>query len=179
MKLPGMLLFLVLLSGAACSQVADKPRLSPTAIASARYKDSYVKITYGRPFKNGRVIFGQLVPYGLVWRAGANEASEITVTRDLKIDGNDLKAGTYSLFVIPEKDKWTVIFNADLGMWGAYNYNQKMDVLRLDVPVVQVTDVVYEQFTIAIDQKNEKADVMMAWDQTKTIIPIQFSEPKP
>ena len=72
-----------------------------------------------------------------------------------------------------------MIFNSDLGMWGAYNYNQKMDVLRVDVPVTPVTDVVYEQFTIAIDQKNDKADVVMAWDQTKTIISIQFSEPKP
>jgi hypothetical protein len=178
MKVTGILSF-VLLSTAALSQVAEKPRPSPTAIASVRYKDSYVKITYGRPSKNGRTIFGQLVPFGQVWRAGANEATEVTITRDIKIDGNDLKAGTYALFIIPEKDKWTIVFNADLGMWGAYNYNQKMDVLRLDVPVTPVTDVVYEQFTIAIDQKNDKADVVMAWDQTKTTIPIQFSEPKP
>jgi hypothetical protein len=178
MKLRGILV-LLLVSATAYSQVADKPRLSPTTIAATRYKDSYIKITYGKPSKNGRAIFGQLVPYGQVWRAGANEATEMTITQDIKVDGHDLKAGTYSVFIIPEKDKWTIIFNADLGLWGAYNYNPKLDILRVEVPVSPVTDVVYEQFTISIDQKNEKADVVMAWDQTKTIIPIQFSEPKP
>ena len=161
------------------AQEAVKPRPSPLAIVSARYKDTYLKITYSQPSKRDREVFGQLVPFNQVWRTGANEATEMTITRDMKINGIDLKAGNYSIFTIPEKDKWTILLNSDLGLWGAYNYNTKMDVLKFDVPVVPLTDVVYESFTIIIDQKNDKADLLMAWDTTKVIIPIQFLEPKP
>lgn len=172
-------LVLLLFSLTVFAQEAVKPRPSPLAIVSARYKDTYLKITYSQPCKRDREVFGQLVPFNQVWRTGANEATEMTITQDLKINGTDLKAGNYSIFTIPEKDKWTIIFNSDLGLWGAYNYNTKMDVLKFDVPVVSLTDVVYESFTIIIDQKNDKADLLMAWDKTKVIIPIQFLEPKP
>ena len=169
----------LLFSLTAFAQEAVKPRPSPLAIVSARYKDTYLKITYSQPSKRDREVFGQLVPFNQVWRTGANEATEMTITRDMKINGIDLKAGNYSIFTIPEKDKWTILLNSDLGLWGAYNYNTKMDVLKFDVPVVPLTDVVYESFTIIIDQKNDKADLLMAWDTTKVIIPIQFLEPKP
>ena len=169
----------LLFSLTAFAQEAVKPRPSPLAIVSARYKDTYLKITYSQPSKRDREVFGQLVPFNQVWRTGANEATEMTITRDMKINGIDLKAGNYSIFTIPEKDKWTILLNSDLGLWGAYNYNTKMDVLKFDVPVVSLTDVVYESFTIIIDQKNDKADLLMAWDTTKVIIPIQFLEPKP
>ena len=169
----------LLFSLTAFGQEAVKPRPSPLAIVSAKYKDTYLKITYSQPSKRNREVFGQLVPFNQVWRTGANEATEITVTRDVKVNGADLKAGNYSIFTIPEKDKWTILLNSDLGLWGAYNYNTKMDVLKFDVPVVSLTDVVYESFTIIIDQKNDKADLLMAWDKTKVIIPIQFLEPKP
>ena len=172
-------LVLLLFSLTVFAQEAVKPRPSPLAIVSARYKDTYLKITYSQPGKRDREVFGQLIPFNQVWRTGANEATEMTITQDLKINGTDLKAGNYSIFTIPEKDKWTIIFNSDLGLWGAYNYNTKMDVLKFDVPVVSLTDVVYESFTIIIDQKNDKADLLMAWDKTKVIIPIQFLEPKP
>ncbi len=149
------------------------------AIVSNRYKDTYTKITYSQPHKHGRAIFGALVPYGQVWRTGANEATELTITKDIKINGLDLKAGTYSLFTIPGKESWTIILNSDLGQWGAYNYNSKLDVLRFDVPVVPVTEFVYEAFTILIDPKNSKADLVLAWDRTKVIIPLQFQDPTP
>lgn len=161
------------------AQEAIKPRPSPLAVVACRYKDSYFKITYCQPHKQGREVFGKLVPYGQIWRTGANEATEITATRDLKLNGLDLKAGTYSVFTIPEKDKWTIIINADLGQWGAYNYNPKMDVLRFDVPALPLTDVVYEPFSMWIDQKNDKAEWLMAWDKTKVGVAMQFPEPKP
>jgi hypothetical protein len=84
-----------------------------------------------------------------------------------------LKAGTYSLFTIPEKDKWTIIINADVGLWGAYNYNSLKDVWRFDVPV-QSADKIYEPFTINFDHRNEVADLLMMWDNTKISIPIKF-----
>jgi len=170
---------LALVSVNALAQDAVKPRPSPLAIVSSRYKDTYIKITYSQPHKRGRSIFGSIVPFGQVWRTGANEATELTINRDIKINGIELKAGTYSLFTIPEKEKWTIILNSDLGLWGAYNYNPVMDVLKFDVPVTMVTDFVYEAFSILIDPKNSRADLILAWDKTKVVIPLQFQDPTP
>jgi hypothetical protein len=174
----GRSIYLLLFPLAALAQEPAKSRPSPVAIAAAKYKDTYLKIVYGQPQKKGREIFGQLVPFDQVWRTGANEATEIHLTRDIKINNLDLKAGNYSLFTIPEKDKWIIIINADLGLWGSYNYNIKSDVLRFDVPTVTIAET-REAFTIQIDQKNDKAELTMSWDKTKVTIPIQFSEPKP
>ncbi len=156
------------------------PRISPLALVAAHYKNTYLKITYGQPQKNGREIFGGLVPYDQVWRTGANEATEITITQDIKVDSLLLKAGTYSLFTIPGKEKWTIIFNSDLGLWGAYNYNFKKDVLRFEVPAKSTLgNLVYEPFTIRIDQKTDTAEIVLAWDKTLVSFPVQFTEPKP
>jgi Protein of unknown function (DUF2911) len=170
-----LFLFLPLM---AMAQEAIRPRPSPLAIVNARYKDTYLKITYSQPHKRERSVFGKVVPYGQVWRTGANEATEITITRDILINNVSLKAGTYSLFTIPEKDSWTIIINSDLGLWGAYNYNSKMDVLRFTLPSQLIQGAVYEPFTITIDQKNDKAEIVLAWDSLQVRIPIQFNEPK-
>ncbi|TRX60710.1 DUF2911 domain-containing protein [Fulvivirga sp. M361] len=151
-----------------------KPRPSPTAVVTMKYENTYVKITYCQPHKRGRVIFGDLVPYGKVWRTGANEASEITLTNDILINTDTLKAGTYSIFTVPRKEKWTVIFNRELGQWGAYNYVEKSDILRVEVPTQKVEDVVWEPFTISFAQVNDKADLQLMWDKTKVSIPLKF-----
>ncbi|MBI3481843.1 MAG: DUF2911 domain-containing protein [Bacteroidetes bacterium] len=170
----------VICSFTAAAQEALKPRSSPLAIASIRYKDAYLKIVYSQPQKRGREIFGGLIPFGDVWRLGANEATEITLTQDLLVNNTQLKAGTYSLFSIPGKEKWTIIFNRDLGQWGAYNYNQKMDVMRFDIPVKSIPEnVVYEPFTIRIDQKTDTAEIFFLWDKTQVSFSIQFIELKP
>jgi hypothetical protein len=150
-----------------------KLRPSPLAITSARYQDHYIKVTYSQPQKKNRVLFGDLVPYGKVWRTGANEATEITTAKDIQFNDIILKAGTYSIFTIPEKEKWTIIINADVGLWGAYNYNPKKDVWRFDVPVIS-TDKMYDPFTIILDQRNDVADLLMMWDNVKVSIPIKF-----
>ncbi len=163
------------------AQEALKPRPSPLAVVTtAHYKNTYLKITYGQPLKRGREIFGKTVPYDQVWRTGANEATEVTVTNDILVNGNTVKAGTYSLFTIPGKEKWSIIFNSDLGLWGAYNYNPKTDVFRFDVPVKWIPDnVVYEPFTIRIDQKTDSAELFLLWDKIQVSFPIQFLESKP
>lgn len=154
--------------------------MSPLALVTAHYKNTYLKITYSQPQKQGRKIFGGLVPYDQVWRTGANEATEVTITNDIFVNSTNLKAGTYSLFTIPNKEKWAIIFNSDVGLWGSYNYNQKMDVLRFDVPVKFISDnAVYESFTIRIDQKTDTAELFLLWDRTQVSFPIQFIEPKP
>jgi hypothetical protein len=150
-----------------------KLRPSPLAIASVRYKDNYIKITYSQPQKKNREVFGRLVPFGKVWRTGANEATELTTTHDILIDSILLRAGTYSLFTIPERDKWTIIINSDVGLWGAYNYNPQKDLWRFDVPV-QPTDKIYEPFTITFNHRNELADLLIMWDDTRVSIPIKF-----
>lgn len=158
------------------AQQASVEKASPLDMTTMRYKNTYVKITYGRPQKRGREIFGSLVPYGEVWRTGANQATEITLTGDVMVNANLLAAGTYSIFTIPDKVKWTVIVNRDVGLWGAYNYNPKRDVFRFDVPVQQVDNEGYEAFTIELDAQNDKADLIMAWDQVKVVVPIRFAE---
>lgn len=158
--------------------MAQERRASPLSVTTSRYKNTYVKIVYSQPQKNGREIFGQLVPYGEVWRTGANEATEITITSDVMVNGKELKAGTYSIFTIPNKTSWTIIFNKDLGLWGSYNYNPKRDELRFDAPVVGLNEV-SEAFIIGIDPLNDKANIFLQWDKTKVAFPVQYKEPKP
>ena len=173
-RILGILLFIPFLLVA---QERVLPRTSPISITSARYKDAYLKVIYGQPSKNGREVFGKLVPYGKIWRTGANEATEITFTKDILLNNQLVKAGTYSLFTIPEAERWTIILNKDLGMWGSYNYNSSLDVIQLVVPVEQLKDKVFESFTILIDQKTDKANMLLIWDKTRVSIPIQFKEP--
>jgi hypothetical protein len=168
-----ILLFFVANTISTFAQEAIKSRPSPLAITAIRYKDAYIKITYSQPQKRGRQIFGKLVPYDEVWRTGANEATELTTTKNIQINGTLLKAGTYSLFTIPQKDSWTVIINGEVGLWGAYNYNSKLDVLRFNIPI-STTDAIYESFTIQFDHRNEVADLLLYWDMTKISIPVKF-----
>lgn len=158
------------------AQEAVTPRPSPTAIVTVKYEDTYVKVTYSQPHKKGRQIFGKLVPYGEVWRTGANEATEITITESIKINGKEIDAGTYSLFTIPEKDSWTIILNDDLGQWGSSAYTASSDVMRFEVATTTVENVVWEPFTIAFEQNNKNAEMRMMWDNTMVSIPIQFLE---
>ena len=167
-------LVILLLLGAIASHSQELSRPSPLAIASIRVKETYLKITYSQPKKRGREIFGNLVPYGQIWRMGANEAAEITLTKDILMQGTILKAGTYSLFSIPQKDKWTIIINQDLGLWGAYNYNVEMDIMRFDIPV-QISDKFYESFTMTFSQRNDSADLLIAWDRLNITVPIKFT----
>jgi hypothetical protein len=159
----------------AVGQEALEPKPSPLSIIKMKYKDAYVKITYSQPHKQSREIFGKLVPYNQVWRTGANEATEITATKDIMVNNQVLKAGTYSIFTIPDKEKWTIIFNADVGLWGSYNYNQKLDVMRFEVPVQKISNAVYEPFTMQFDQRNEVADLLMFWDDVKIAVPLKFT----
>lgn len=153
------------------AQDALEPKASPTDIAKATLKDTYIKVTYARPHKKGRVVFGELVPFGKVWRLGANDATEITITKDVKMAGNAVAAGTYTMFCIPEADKWTIILNKELGQWGAYRYSEKADLLRFTVPVAK-SDKVYEPFTIKLDAKGTEANMSIIWDETQVNIPI-------
>jgi len=134
-----------------------------------------VRVTYSRPAKNGREIFGKLIKYNEVWRTGANEAAEIKFYRDVTLQGKTVKAGTYSLFTIPTATEWTIIINTDLDEWGAYSYKEANDILRINVPVKQTKEVV-ENFSIKFRKENDQSAVMMmAWDATLIEVPISFN----
>lgn len=168
------LLAALLLSTFSVSQAQKFPELdkSPADI-SYLWKDKkpVAKVIYSRPQKKGRVIFGELEPYGTVWRTGANECTEIKFYSNVKIDGKDLKAGTYSLFTIPEKDKWTIIFNSQLDEWGAYSYDKAKDVLRAEVkPQTLPTEM--EVFTITFKDTDTGGNLILAWDKTLVELPI-------
>ena len=138
-------------------------------------KKPVIKITYSRPSKNGRPIFGVLEQFGKVWRTGANESTEIKFYQDVKIGNEKIKAGTYSLFTIPEKDNWTIIINKQTDKWGAYTYDQSKDVARVKVPVKTYPDVI-DAFSITSQDAAEGANLIMGWDQTLVEIPISFGK---
>ena len=131
------------------------------------------RVIYSRPQKNDREIFGGLVKYDKVWRTGANENTEIQFYKDVKFGGKSLKAGTYSLFTIPGKDKWTIIINSDILYWGAYSYNEENDVLRVEVEAGS-SDEVIEALSIAFAGEGNNFKMYLAWDNTEIEVPISY-----
>lgn len=125
-------ILLALLAFPAVAQL-KLPRVSQHAVVTQTIGLTDVTITYSRPGVKGRVIFGGLVPYGQVWRTGANEATTISFSDDVTIDGKPLPKGTYSLHTIPGADEWTLIFNTVANQWGSFSYDQKKDALRVNV----------------------------------------------
>lgn len=161
------LLFLVLASTFMLPVFAQqKQRASPHDTVST--KD--IVVTYGRPYKKGREIFGSLVKYGEVWRTGADEATQITFKKDMTFGGKPVKAGTYTLFTIPTESTWTVILNSQLKQWGAFDYNKykDKDVLQVSVPSKKL-DTPVEQMTTRVDKNN----LIIEWDQTQVSIPVE------
>lgn len=132
-----------------------------------------VRVIYSRPSKNGRAVFGTLVPYGKVWRTGANENTEIKFYQDATIQGKKVKAGTYSLFTIPGETEWTIILNSDLDHWGAFTYKQENDVVRFTAPSKKSTDAPLENFSIHFPKGNA-AVMRLGWDDTIVEVPITF-----
>lgn len=136
----------------------------------------FARVTYSRPARKDREVFGKLVPYGKVWRVGANEATEIKFFTDVTIQGKKLKAGVYSFYAIPTETEWTLIFNTDLDQWGAYSYKPDLDVLRVTAPVKKAGEPV-ENLTIQFSKAgdNVKDAVMtIAWDQARVDVPLSF-----
>lgn len=151
---------------AAFMECSSQPPKSPRV--SAEGND--VTVSYGQPSKRGRVIFGELVPYGKVWRTGANEATEITFGKDAVFGGKPVKKGTYALFTIPTENEWTVILNSELKQWGAYGYDKvkDKDVLNIKVPSKKLDQEV-EEMTIRFDESN---NLIIEWDKTQVSVPV-------
>lgn len=131
------------------------------------------RVIYSRPQKEGRTIYGGLVEYGKVWRLGANEATEIELYRDVKVKDKKLAKGRYTIYAIPTETQWTIIFNKDTDIWGAFKYDEKKDVLRVDVPL-QKSPAIVEPFTIAFTKSSNGADMVLAWDEAMVTVPFAF-----
>lgn len=147
---------------------------SPTDIAYAkadRRAKPTIKVIYSRPQKKGRDLFGELVPYGKVWRTGADEATEIKLFKDYKVGGKTIKAGTYSLFTIPGEKEWTIILNSDLDDWGAYAYKEGNDVARIKVPVSTGKEDL-EAFSIGFKGVDSGYHLVMGWGDTRVEVPF-------
>lgn len=176
------LILLVSTTGIASAQSFRAPDKSP--MDKAYFPDHFahdrkegdkaiIRVTYSRPSANGRELFGELVPYGKVWRTGADEALEIKFYRDVTIDGKTVKAGTYSLFTIPNEDAWTVILNKDLDYWGAYSYQEDQDVLRASASVKELSKPV-DNFSIQFEEDGNNALMHLAWGNTVATLPIKL-----
>jgi Protein of unknown function (DUF2911) len=131
------------------------------------------RVIYSRPQKNGRVIFGELLEYGKVWRLGANEATEIEFYRDVKINDIKVKKGRYTMYAIPNIEKWTIIINKETDTWGSFKYDEKNDLLRIDLPVQKQNEII-EEFVMAFEKSETGAGLIIAWDDVKLNLPIVF-----
>ncbi len=146
-------------------------RQSPPRTTTGSIGDIQVTIKYGAPSIRGRKIFGKLVPFDEVWRTGANEATTITLSKAATIEGKTLAAGRYSLFTVPGEEKWTVIFNSVPEQWGAYEYDESKDALRVRVTPQPLAEPVEElEFLI------EEGQIVLRWESTA--VPIQVTEKK-
>jgi hypothetical protein len=185
----GLLALLLLTDVAAAQDLHPSRRPSPTGIAKTFLGDTYVKVTYSRPYMRGRAVFGDpsdgesyLVPFGQTWRTGANEATEITVTGPVLVAGERLEAGTYSLFTVPGASSWEVRFHPGLGMDGTgrldpqtggftETYDPDMDVLVVEIPSAPLEEAV-DQFTISFEEADGGTAMVFRWERTEVRVPL-------
>lgn len=152
----------------------DFPAPSPACTIKQRIGLTDIEVVYSRPSVKGRTIFGGIVPYGQVWRTGANQATRITFSTDVKLDGNEVPAGTYALFTIPGENEWTVILSKNASQFGAFQYDAKDDLVRFKVVPVPL-DFSLETFTIEFNHlRDESALMNLAWDKTVVPVPIKI-----
>lgn len=164
-------------------------RPSPIGIAKTHLGDTYVKVTYGRPYIRGRKIFGTdtseqtfLVPFGELWRTGANEATEITTTGALELAGHRVETGTYAIFTEPDETEWTVHISPQLGLDGTGRlgpdgftpdvFDKSKNVLTFRIPSGSITESV-DQFTITFDTEGDTTSLVLRWENTEVRIPVR------
>ena len=157
---------------------ANQIRVSPKAGVMQVVGLTKINISYSRPGVKGRVIWGKLVPYNIVWRAGADEATKFTFSTDVKINGKKLKAGSYSFFIIPSKNgEWTLIFNKVADQWGAFEYNIAEDVFRFKVKPEKGNFVEWLEYTFT-RTSNTSAIIKLEWDKLKIPFTVKVEAPK-
>jgi hypothetical protein len=163
---------IVALSLMAAQASCGQKRVSPPANAKCDLGGSQsIAVDYSSPRADGRKIFGELVPYGEVWRAGANKATTFVTTVDLKVGGKDVPAGSYTIFTIPAQDKWTLIISKKTGEWGIPYPGADSDFARIDMKASSLPSAV-ENFTIAFDKSGAGCTLRMEWETTRASVEI-------
>ncbi|MBC7365764.1 MAG: DUF2911 domain-containing protein [Undibacterium sp.] len=148
------------------------PAPSPAATVKQRVGITDIEINYARPGAKGRAVFGGLVPYGKVWRTGANTATKIKFSTAVNFGGTAIPAGTYELFSIPGEKEWTVIVHKDSSQWGAYAYDSKNDIARITAKTVSLATPI-ESLTIDLnDFRDESASLSIAWEKTRVSVKL-------
>nr|WP_294921707.1 DUF2911 domain-containing protein [uncultured Flavobacterium sp.] len=152
---------------------------SPSASFQQEIGSSTIKMAYSRPLARGRKIFGELVPFGKLWRTGASDCTTISTNEDITLGNNILKTGTYSIFSIPSENEWTIIINSDITLHGETGYDEKKDVMRFSVPTEKTTNF-YETFTIELNDINSKGEgfLKIEWENTMVKIPMKSKADK-
>ncbi len=168
-----MLLAFVLFTNSIKAQNDKKDlRISPKAEVMQTIGFTEVRIVYSRPGVKGRTIWGKLVPYDAVWRAGANEATKITFSSDVTIEGKKLKKGSYGFFAIPGKNEWTLIFNKVADQWGAFEYNESEDALRIKVKTEKAVWQEWLAYTIS-KTSDSSAVIRLEWEKIKVPFKVE------
>jgi hypothetical protein len=167
-----------LAAGAAfAQQQLDLPRPSPNAWASQMVGVTKISITYSRPGVKGRKIWGNLVPYGEVWRSGANENTTITFSTPVKVEGHELPAGTYGFQTIPTQGDWTIIFSKDANEWGAFSYKQQDDALRVQAKPQPAE--MRERMAFEFDDVTDTSTkVVLHWEKLKVPFTVEVDTAK-
>ena len=152
------------------AQGIKMPAPSPGQTIKQDYSQSFIEVTYSRPIIKGRTIFGDIVPFGKLWRAGANNPTKVTFGEDVKIAGKELKAGSYQLMIVPSAKSWEIIFNK--GTNGVFNYHPEEDILKVSVPTVTLPSSI-ESFTIQFGQViANTCEIQIMWEKTSVSIPV-------
>lgn len=133
------------------------------------------RIIYSRPSKNGRKIFGELLEYGKVWRVGANEATEIEFFKDVYINKTKVKKGRYTLYAIPNINKWSIMINKETDTWGAFTYDSNKDVVKSEV-LADTTQEITEACTIFFERNNKAINLNIMWDNVKVALPFYLNK---
>jgi Protein of unknown function (DUF2911) len=166
MKNLGCLVLLVVFGLGAGAQDLHIPEPSTSQRLDQEFGMGRILVTYSRPNTKGRKIIGEIEPYGLVWRTGANNATKVKLTDTIQIEGHSLAPGEYALFTIPRAKEWTVIFNSVANQWGAYAYDSSKDVLRFNVTPGRL-DKKLETFTIQFaNMVTDRGELQVLWENT-------------
>ena len=167
---------LVVVIGIAAYSAFSSRRVSPTQVMEFKHDGLDIKVTYCRPSKKGRTIFGAnssdvLLPYGQYWRLGANESTEISFSKDVDFAGQPVSAGTYRMYAVPSEESWQITLNSQLGTWGSDLPDNAMDVVTVEVPVGEAPTET-EQFTINFGSAGSSTTMDLVWDNTLVSVPI-------
>ena len=172
-KFNAFLLGFLLLGLTAVAQQIQMPQASPSAKISQKVGLTDVVVEFSRPSTKGRKVFGELVPFGQVWRTGANAATILSFSTEVKLGGVAVPAGSYALYSIPGKASWTIILSKNTKLWGAIGYDAKDDVLRFEASPAK-TSRMYDSFDISFNKLTDNsADLSIKWEQTRVDFTIQ------